>query len=158
MTEPSKFRPNSKQWRVYRPNKTQNGVAFSLQFTVKQNGPMLFLVGAGQTGVDANNNASFDWQKGITVKIDEVDAAEMLAVLTGRQDSIRGDKGLFHQTKDANKIVKLAYRNDTNAFDLGMSDNSGGKYFCRLSVAEAEVLTVLLREFIRLLYNWQVIN
>jgi hypothetical protein len=118
----------------------------------------MFLVMAKQTGVDENDNASFDWKGGVTVKLGENDIGEILAVAEGRKEAAGYKGSLFHQTQDGgNKVIKFV-RTD-NGYSLSVSAQnkekvSSGNLFQTLSDGEVSILTVLLKKAIETIYGW----
>jgi len=55
---------------------------------------------------------TFDWAKGICVKLDRSDIAHVLQVLRGMQESIQDDKGLFHRSSAGNTVIKFSHQID----------------------------------------------
>lgn len=65
--------------------------------------------------------ASFNWQHKLTVKLDFTDICELLLVLEGRVEKAGGKRdGLFHQTNNANTIIKCQ-RADQGGYFIGLS-------------------------------------
>ena len=56
--------------------------------------------------------STFDWENKIVVKLDRGDLAQILQVLRGMQESIGDGKGLFHQSANANTIIKFTHQID----------------------------------------------
>src|SRR6476661_202055 len=115
--------PNTaKEFRIYRANSQGTGSATKWQLShkpdEKYNQWMVFLVAAKQTGKDENDNASFDWNNNITVKLGIIDVGEILAVLSGAKNSL-GQKGsLYHQLNGVSKSVALNYDQDRGTYYL----------------------------------------
>lgn len=152
-----------KEFRLYRPNKKNNGTAFAAQLSFKKenkfNPWMLFFVMAPQTGFDDNNNASFDWNdKSITVKMGDNDIGEFISVLEGRKLEVGTKGSLFHETPGGgNKIISFK-RNEAKDYALNISyktkDGELIKYYQTISKGEASVLLTLLRSAITKIYGW----
>jgi len=152
-----------KEFRLYRPNRSNNGTAFSAQLSYKKenkyNPWFLFFIMAPQTGTDQNGNASFDWNdKAITVKIGENDLGEFIAVLEGRKSEVGKEGSLFHKTPSGgNKIISFK-RLDNKDYALGISfKNPSGeliKYYQGISKGEAALLLTLLKSAAIKLYGW----
>jgi hypothetical protein len=134
---------------------------------------MLFLEMAKQTGIDQEENARFGWadtkkpetkQTSITMKLEELDVGEILSVLNGVKDEVGvNGKGLFHKTPNGNTVLSfskyvkegklLGYNlrisrklnNDANAIAISQG----------VSVAEGEVLRVLLGAFAVKKFGWE---
>lgn len=151
-----------REFRIYRPNKTNNGVASKWQLSFKKENKyepwMLFLSITNQTGVDANGNATFNWDGAITVKLGENDVGEIIATLDGFQPQV-GQKGsLFHQTPNGgNKIVSLQ-ANDNGLF-LRVSAQTAdkkavGPFAHNISRGEAAILSTLLKAAVAKMYDW----
>jgi hypothetical protein len=153
-----------KSFRIYRANKTNNGVASEFQLSYKEKEPynkwMTFLKICSQTGVDANENASFDWDGGLTVKLGENDLGELLAVLEGRKDSLGFKGSLFHETPGGgNKSIKLNRLDNGSGYGLSVSGQDAtkkvfGPYNQVLGHNDAAILSKLLGQAIIKIYDW----
>ncbi len=53
---------------------------------------------------------TFDWSKGIRMKLDRSDISQVLQVLRGMQESIMDDKGLFHRSPAGNTVIKFSHQ------------------------------------------------
>lgn len=166
------------QWRVYKPKKTNDGAASKLEMKIVNKPAVgkdgskytirdvqLFWVTTKQTGVDANDNASFAWEdesKTVTLKIGEPDIGELLALLNGHKDqagSPKTDKfpgGLFHKNDKGSATLVLAKYGD--GYSLRVSKKSGNNQPVvlnhQITMGEAQVLKVLLESAIRQIYQW----
>lgn len=167
----------SKEWRVYKPKKTNDGAASKLELSVEfrdmeKDGKkfqvreaLVFWVSTKQTGIDANDNASFGWSeedKHVTIKLGEPDLGEMLAVLNGVKDATGGQTGtyagkLFH--KNARGSTTFSIKKGTNggffvAATKKLDDNAAVQISHTLTFGEAQVLRVLVEAAIRQMYLW----
>src|SRR6187402_2909445 len=101
----------SKEFRIYRANKSNTGTATSWQLSYKSEEKydkyIPFLMAANQTGTDANGNAQFDWDNKITIKLGENDLGEIMSVLERRKNEVGfNGKGLYHQSPNGgNKVI-----------------------------------------------------
>lgn len=158
-----------KELRIYRPSKTiQSGTAIKWQVVekVKQKGDksyseiMVFVEGAPQTGMDENENASFAWEdrtRLVTLKLGMVDLGELLSVLKGRKDFAgqSAEKGLYHQLNGASKSLQLVFvQGKGYTFRISAKDEHGLRDIKQtLSFSDAELLTIVLEEAVRLYYR-----
>lgn len=155
-----------KDFRIYRPNKTQDGVAAAIQLSYKTKLQydkwQLFLVIAPQTGLDEKNNAQFAWNdpaKAITVRLGDNDVAEMLAVLVGRK-KVAGGKNLFHQTPGGgNKAIVFSRKDNGDGYYIRVSAQDAdrkniGPLSIVFSEGEGVVLSILLRSAVNKMYGW----
>lgn len=152
----------SKEYRIYKPNKTNNGAASKIQCaTKKKDGKydeaMLFWEMAPQTGTDDNDNASFDWKakdketKSVLIKLGIVDVAEILLFLHGRKKEVK----LFHQNNNGNTAMNFTMYNDQYSVQLS---SKVGENITRvkhlISPGEGMVLAILLKDFVTLYHGW----
>src|SRR5690606_28970285 len=119
---------------------------------------MPFLIVAKQNGYDNNNNAKFDWESGLVVKLGEPDMGELIAVLEGRKQSVGTKGSLYHANNNGNKVVNFS-SNEKGGFFLSVSaqdsnKTSLGKISLVLSDGEAALLLVLLKKAVELMYGW----
>ncbi len=166
-----------KEWRVYKPKKTNDGAASKLELrvdfkekppTTKDSKPFLvrkvlvFWVSAKQTGVDANGNASFGWDdptKNVTIKLGEVDLGELLAVFAGAKPNTGQpeDKGLFHKNERGSTSFNLK-RNDAGGYYVKATKKFNNEPAVQIShtltYGEAEVLRLLVESAVRQTYLW----
>lgn len=155
-----------KEFRIYKPKKDEKGAAAKFQFVVKARRegkfpePMLFLEMANQTGVDANDNASFDWAgqdnstgNSVTVKLGIPDVSELLLALRRHKDEGK----LFHKNDKGNTTVGLKKFHDQMALNVS-SQRGEDKKLTRVglmvSPGECIVLSQLLGDFISAYYGW----
>lgn len=155
--------------RIYKPKRSNDGAASKLQLktvTEKYTETYLFWVAVSQTGVDTKGNATFAWgdkEKEVTIKLEPIDIAEMLCVLTGVKEYVGpppkevGGKpnGLFHKNKFGNTSLQLSRNNDVFYFRL--ASKRADKLVAvqhTISVPEAEILIILLKNAISKMYNW----
>lgn len=150
-------------FRVYRANKTNNGMACEFQLVTKEkekfDNVMIFLSLAKQTE-SKTENAAFLWDSSLRVKLGSNDIGELLGFLTGSQNALGGSggRGLFHLSDQGNKIITMN-RNDNGIVTLKVSFQSADKKvsdsrMIPLSNADCEILIVLLRQSILKIYGW----
>lgn len=148
-----KFNPS---YKIYKPNKDHTkGAATSWEYNEKTQN--FFLTIAKQAeGKDENGNSIFQWkEQSETVKLDLEELSEIMLVIADKKDHLGGSdgqtnkgKGLFHQTKDGNTIVKL-YQIDGGegvTFGLEISSKKTNVQFWagqRITPAEAGVIHVM---------------
>ncbi len=156
--------------RIYKPYQENKGAASQWQLSFKKDkkfdNVMFFLTLTKQTGVDDDKNSTFGWldpTKTVTAKLGELDLGEILCVLNGiKEHAGNGDKGLFHKNLKGNTII-----NFTRAFKDGVfqgyylkasKKNAGDKEALQIqhtvSIAEGEVIRVLLQNAIEAMYGW----
>lgn len=150
--------------RFYKPNKAGNGAASKLELrvkTVKKDDQekswqevMLFWVSA-QQGPEKDGNASFFWdqkdKKQVTLKLGDIDAGEILAVLNNRKEEVGTGKGLYHQNQNGNS--SMSFKKGDNGYYVRVSSQDKDRNLIAiqhtLTWAEGEILRVMLTEFIR---------
>ena len=88
----------------YRANAkgTGSAIKFELHPAHDDTAGSIFVTLARQKTVGSQQNGAkifptFDWKEAILLKLDRADLSQILQVLRGMQESINGDKGLFHQ-------------------------------------------------------------
>ena len=154
-----------KEFRIYKPRQSADGAAAKFQFVVKarKDGkfpePMLFLEMAQQTGVDGNDNATFDWsrQEGsvgnhVTVKLGVTDVAELLLALRRHKEQGK----LFHKNDKGNVTVELStYKDGMSLRVSSKRDNKLTRVNLLVSPGECIVLSILLQDFISEYYGWK---
>lgn len=153
----------AKEFRCYRTNKTNSGIAAAFQLSykgdLKYNPYQMFLVMAKQTGVDDNGNASYDWKEtAITVKLGDNDLGELIAVLEGRQDAAGYKGSLYHETPGGgNKVINFQRMDNGYGLKISAQDadkNKLGPYSIVISNGEAATLTTLLKTAVTRIYDW----
>ncbi|TXT66113.1 MAG: hypothetical protein BAJALOKI3v1_50113 [Promethearchaeota archaeon] len=153
-----------KDWRCYRVSK-KGGYASRVNVRDVKNKKgydetVVFLSTTKQNGKDENGNASFDWDNAINIKLGEADIGEILAVLSGRKDTVGQNGSLFHESPNGgNKVIAMSYSPNYKSFMMKLSaqDKDGNKigpYGHGISLGEAEVLSEILRYAIRKMYNF----
>lgn len=146
----------------YHPTQAGGGAAMRLAFRLRrpeeERDSCFFLEMAKQKtapsrGEDGSRTAAtFDWQNRATVKIDFLDAGELLAVLEGRAEQIRGGKGLYHDSGDCTTVI--AFRKNAEpagySLDISRKGKSDGKEAFKghilLSEAEAIGMRCMLQQ------------
>lgn len=53
---------------------------------------------------------TFDWKGAIVLKLDRSDLSQILQVLRGMQETINGDKGLFHQGVKGRAVIRFSHQ------------------------------------------------
>lgn len=145
----------------YHPTQAGTGAAMRLAFRLRrpeeERDSCFFLEMAKQKTAPSRNEdggrtaATFDWQNRATVKIDFLDAGELLAVLEGKADGIRGGKGLYHDSGDATTIIGFRKNADPAGYALDISRKSKAdgkeafKGYILLSEAEGIGLRCMLQ-------------
>lgn len=148
-------------YRIYRANKNGTGTATDWQLSFKGQDRFspwkLFLKIVKQVGVDDNGNARFNWDQGITVKLDLSDIGEILAVLDWKQAQVGSTGKLFHQNGNENKVINFNYNQNTNNYFIKISHQSAnGVNSCQqtISLAEGKIIQTLLGHAILKLTGW----
>ena len=152
----------TREFRVYRANKSNNGVASAWQLSYKPDNKydkwIVFLSVSRQTGTDENGNAQFDWDNAIRMKLGEVDIGEILAVLTGCQPKAGYNGSLYHQAPDGGNKV-LNFDSVENGFSLRVSAQKPdktrvGPHMQTFSFGEGMTLKTLLERALITIYDW----
>jgi hypothetical protein len=154
----NKFNPS---YKIYKPSKDPSkGSATSWEYNDKTKN--FFLTIAKQAdGKDDNGNSIFQWKdQSETVKLDLEELSEIMLVIHNKKPHLgmsdgqsNKGKGLFHQTKDGNTIVKL-YQIDSNdgiTFGLEISSKKTDWQFWagqRITPAEAGVILIMCQRAI----------
>ena len=148
-----------KNFRVYRPTKAGAGAACELNMREDTESKfpkhLCFLKLAKQTGTDENDNAKFDWDGGITMKLGDVDLGEMVSVLENRKQAAGTGKGLYHQTDKGSKVLHFESGNtdDGTKYKVRLSTSKENAISIYLSPGEACVLLEVLKGMIRTIYG-----
>lgn len=163
----------SKNYRIYKPNNQGTGAASEWQLSFKPeekfDNVMLFLGATKQVpGKDSNDNQQFAWKdksQCITMKLGELDCGEILAVLNGLKDKAGSEKGIFHQNAKGNTVLSFSkYVNKEGVFvgyGLRLSKKNKDEADSLLiqhllSVAEGEILRVLINKALEAFYAWDI--
>lgn len=166
----------AKEWRVYKPKKTNDGAASKLELSIKgkdivgkDNKPLtirvvnVFWVSAKQTGTDANDNASFGWSdedKNVTLKLGEVDLGEILAVLNNEKvitGATEGNyKGIFH--KNDKGSASFSIEKHAKGYNVRASKKIGAaapvQITHQLTFGEAQILKQVVEAAVKQIYAW----
>lgn len=145
------------KFKIYKPNKQNNGVATSFDFNDKLK--CLFVEMAKQKNVkDENGNAQFDWANKIRVKLNDIDMADILLVMFGIKRSLGQTnskyKGLYHKNKDGDAIIKFDKIED--GYILGISirkEEIKTALSQSINNQEAIVLKILLEKYIEKIHD-----
>lgn len=131
MTEPTS--PDTRKFTYndrlifYHPTQSGTGAAARLVFRLRrpeeERDSCFFLEMAKQKttasrGENGRTAATFDWQNRATVKIDFLDAGELLTVLEGKAEQIRGGKGLYHDSGDSTTLIGFRKNADPSGYSL----------------------------------------
>jgi hypothetical protein len=148
-----------KNFRVYRPTKAGTGAAceINMREDTESKFPKFFcfLKAAKQTGIDDNDNAKFDWDGGITMKLGEVDLGEILSVLERRKTQVGTGKGLFHQNDKGNKVLhfEAVKKEEELSYKVRLSTSRENAVSLYLSAGDASVLQEVLKGMVRTMYG-----
>jgi hypothetical protein len=153
------------EFRIYKPRNSGDGAATAFQVKVVLDEETnirkcyLFLVGTPQIGKDEKGNAAFAWkdqEKTVTVKLGVVDIGEFLSVLSGKKQAVGTGKGLYHQNQTGSTSVD--FKSTENGYTLRLNKKVGTVVGTPvqhgITVGEAEILKILLEDFVRLNYKW----
>jgi hypothetical protein len=146
----------------YHPTQAGSGAAMRLAFRLRrpeeERDSCFFLEMAKQKTAATRNPeggrtaATFDWQNRAVVKIDFLDASEMLTVLEGKAEGIRGGKGLYHDSGDSTTIIGFRKNADPAGYSLDISRKSKAegkdvfKGYILLSEAEGIGMRCMLQQ------------
>jgi len=151
-----------KELRFYKPRKTNDGAASKLNCVTKSKTKgdksyselMMFWVAAKQKP-STGENAEFYWDakdgNSVNMKMGELDAGDILAVLHGVKKEVGSGKGIYHQNSKGSSSFQFAQYNDGYSIRLAFQDANKKVTEVKhlLSAAEAEILRVFLMEFLR---------
>ncbi len=149
MTDEKKFNPSH---TIYKPNfkDSSKGCATSWEWNPKTSN--FFMTIAKQSSAKSDSGKpTFAWKDSSEIfKLDMSDLAEISLVFSGQKEKLGQDdgnkgKGLFHQNKSGNSILKL-YKLD-EGFALELSTKKGEQRFWaghRISLQESKVLSVII--------------
>lgn len=160
------------EYRIYKPKKTGDGSASRLQFKVKdeQYGPRayLFWEASQQDGFSDDKNAKFKWTDKtgkITMKLEETDIGELLAVFNGVKDFVGTEptKGLYHQHEHGNTVMCLTRQRQEGkptVFYFKLSSKRTGEKMALaiqhiITLAEAMIIRTLLQDALSRMYGWR---
>ena len=146
-----KFNPS---YKIYKPNfkDSTKGAATSWEWNPETKN--FFLTVAKQSGKKSDGGKpTFAWKENSeTFKMGESDLSELALVLSGEknylgyEDGSKG-KGLFHQTKVGNTILKVYRLPEGLGLEISSKKNNekfwGGH---RISAAEAKYLSVIIEK------------
>jgi hypothetical protein len=167
----------AKEWRIYKPQKNNDGAASKLELKItdkdyvdkegnnrKLRDVQMFWVLTQQIGVDENNNATFAWtdaNKTVTLKLNETDLGEILAVLNGLKTvtGATGSKyeGLFHKNEKGSATLCLKAvenRGYTVRATKKVGNNHPVAIYHTLSYGEVSILKVVVEAAVRQIYQW----
>ena len=148
MSTETKFNPS---YKIYKPNFKDFTKGGSSSWEWNPNTSNFFLTVAKQSGEKSSGGKpTFSWKDNSeTFKLGESDLSEILLVLKGKknylgyEDGTKG-RGLFHQTKAGNSILKI-YRIE-GGWGMELSCKKGNVRFWgghRLSDGEGEFLSCI---------------
>jgi len=145
------------EFRIYKPRKTKDGAASSMEYSRKDDGNrMLFWTSVLEVPSDGEN-AAFGWKidgKVVTMKLGIPDIGLLLAVLNGRTAEAK----LFHQNAKGSTTLTLTKDRDKGIYFLRVTGKKGNddpiKINHSVTYAEGEVMRVLLERFVALSFAW----
>lgn len=162
------MKKQTKQFRIYKPTRSNNGAASSIDFRreEKEYGKLLvFWVSTVQTGTDKDGNAQFAWKdknKTVTLLLGTPDMAEILAVLKGIKQ-YAGLKGtgpkptIFHKNEKGNKSFMFGRLPDNSGYEFRLSSKEGANPVVavshRISLEEGVVLEILFSKILEEMYT-----
>lgn len=169
MTETATKEVN-RELRFYHPKNDGNGGAskFQLRLDTKAQYPeyLLFWTAAKQIPSD-DDNAKFDWDNGVVIKLDTPDIGDLLAVLKGYKLAVgpepkEGQKSsIFHKNASGNTSLTFSaeFNNKDRLAYYAMRlakkrDNQVTEAKHVISIQEAMVLEVLLTKALHKFYGW----
>jgi len=101
----------------YRANAKGTGAAvkFELHPAHEDTAGSIFVTMARQKTVGSMQNGAkvfptFDWKGAIVLKLDRADLSQILQVLRGMQESVNGEKGLFHQGARGRSLIQFRHQ------------------------------------------------
>lgn len=156
---------NYSQYRIYKPTKDGKGAATSLQLSFKEEKKyqkhILFLIMTKQKpGLDEKGNAQFCWtekENTITVKLEETDIGQFLAVLNGKQKFAGTEKGMFHKNSGGNTVITFT-ENDKGGYLLRLSTKKTNgeslQIYHSVTIGEAQCLKLLFERALIQKYGW----
>ena len=161
------------EYRIYKPKNDNNGAASKLQLKVKiekYREVQIFWEASQQTGIDANQNASFAWddpKRKVIFKLDTPDIGELLAVINGSKDyagpspkaGAKIPPGMYHQNSAGNTVMQFsAMRNEKNLINgyyvrltAKRGDGPAIEVKHTVSIAEAQIIKIFLEEAVKLI-------
>jgi hypothetical protein len=154
-----KYNPS---YKIYKPGHKDHSKGSATSWEYNQNTKNFFLTIAKQNQEkDSGGNPSFSWKENSeTVKLDLEELAEIILVFSAKKNHLgnpdgttQKGKGLFHQTKDGNTILKI-YQIDTSgelSFGLEISSKKESGAFWsgqRITLTEAKVISILCEKAI----------
>lgn len=148
--------------KFYKPRQNGQGAASTWSFSPEKEA--VFVKMAVQMPSDGEN-ARFDWDNGLTLKLGLTDLGELLAVLLGRKGGAgpkRDDGkfgGLFHRTAKGDSSLALVRSTGDEGFYLkiGVKREGGELRTAAHSLTEGEacVLQVSLQTAVATIAGWQ---
>ncbi len=151
----------------YHPTSSGTGTSLRLDFRLRrpeeERESCFFLelakqkTSAGRTADGERVRPTFDWANKIVVKLGLMDACELLTVLEGRCEQLRGGKGLFHDSGEATTVFQFRRQSEPPGYVLDVSRKPKGenaeaiKTHILLSEAEAIAVRLYLQHAIGLL-------
>ena len=158
--EKKKFNPS---YKIYKPNvkDSSKGSATSWEFNPATKNFFLTIAKQAEEK-DHNGNAAFQWKDNSeTIKLDLEELSEICLVISDKKQHLGNSdgqtlkgKGLFHQTKNGNTIVKLYQIEQSGEglhFGLEISSKkSDGQFWAgqRITPAEAGVIKNMIQKVI----------
>jgi hypothetical protein len=134
---------------TYKPRKTGDGVASEFNVSEYKGKTSLMLNLSKQVAGTAIEDAKFDWKgEKLTVKLNETEAASMIAVLNGSMDGL-GERGLYHKHENGDSSIQLKWDADKKYHLLQVGKKRGNDWV-RLGHSLGAGEAVLLQEYLKL--------
>jgi len=136
------------------PKPKKDGSGSTIQFSLSQDSTCVFLTLAHQKKDTSIKDAKFDYDNKLVFKISAVELGSFIRVFSGKDESINGDKGLFHSFEDSKSVIKCN-KNDPKYGGFYIKAMRGDdNCAAKLTDSEAEVLIPLFETAIVRIYNW----
>ena len=149
-------------FKVTKPKNDGNGTTVQLQRGSVEAGRCVFMTFAKQKSDTTVQDAKFDYDNKVIVKLGHMDIGAMISVLSLRAPSL-GEKGLYHQFKDTKTSIKMK-KNDPKygGFFLEVNKTSGENVRSGggipITEYEAIPMKLLLESCIPWMYGWEIVS
>lgn len=146
-----------KEYRIYKPNTVGTGAAstWNVKFTNgRKSHACVFLEMAKQIPSEGEN-AKFDWENCLRIKLEAVDVGELLAVLYHDVEAINNGKGLFHQNDKGNVTLNFGVADRGYFLRMGRKrDGQVSEVKHGVTFGEAAILRKLLEHSLDCMFQW----
>ena len=141
-----------KTFQIVSAKNDGKGSILQFQITTSEdvNARYVFLTAAKQKPDTNSETAKFDYDNSEKMKLGFADIGSILAVLTNRESSINNEKGLYHEFKKGDELVRSSLK-------LKKNDPKYGGYFLNLQKGDIQIAApitnanaVLLQTFLNL--------